>query len=414
MNKKHTLRKICITALAGIIISSNCCITLATTKSELQDDKKEIDQQIKEAESDKAKVTTEKTQALKEIEKIDSQISDYQDQINELDDKLDDIQSNIKKEETNLQQSEEEYKKQKDLLDTRLVTIYESGDVTYLDVLLSSTSITDLISKYYLVSELATYDTDLLNGIETKKNEIENIKQELEKNKKEIETTKTDKQKTSTALKDSKATKNTYVSKLTDEEKSIQSDIDQFEQDKRDIENQIRAIAKREAAKAAEEAKNNSKKNNNNSNSGGSGNSGNTSNPGTPGAKGFIRPVSGYSITTGFGAYKGHTGADFSGGGIAGKPVYAAKAGTVVTSKALKKANGEYRSYGEYIMINHHDGTMTLYAHGMPNSRKVSEGQSVSQGQVIMNVGTTGNSTGYHLHFEIWVNGKCVNPASYL
>lgn len=414
MNKKHTLRKICITALAGIIISSNCCITLASTKTELQNDQKEIDQQIKEAESDKAKVTTEKTQALKEIEKIDSQISDYQDQINELDDKLDDIQTNIKKEETNLKQSEEEYKKQKDLLDTRLVTIYESGDVTYLDVLLSSTSITDLISKYYLVSELATYDTDLLNGIENKKNEIENIKQELEKNKKEIETTKTDKQKTSTALKDSKATKNTYVSKLTDEEKAIQSDIDQFEQDKRDIESQIRAIAKKEAAqKAAEAAKKNNNKNNNSS-SGSSSNSGSSSSPGTPGAKGFIRPVSGYSITTGFGAYKGHTGADFSGGGIAGKPVYAAKAGTVVTSKALKTSSGAYRSYGEYIIINHHDGTMTLYAHGMPNSRKVSEGQSVSQGQVIMNVGTTGNSTGYHLHFEIWVNGKCVNPASYL
>ena len=112
--------------------------------------------------------------------------------------------------------------------------------------------------------------------------------------------------------------------------------------------------------------------------------------------------------------YANHTGVDFSGPGISGKPVLAAKSGTVVTSTALKNSNGTYRSYGEYIVINHHDGTMTLYAHGAPGSRLVSAGQKVSQGQQIMSVGTTGNSTGYHLHFEVRVNGVPVNPAPYL
>ena len=122
----------------------------------------------------------------------------------------------------------------------------------------------------------------------------------------------------------------------------------------------------------------------------------------------------GYSITCGWYGYAGHTGVDFSGSGISGKPILAAKSGTVVTSTALKYSNGNYRSYGEYIVINHHDGTMTLYAHGAPGSRLVSKGQSVSQGQQIMSVGTTGNSTGYHLHFEVWLNGVRVNPVNYL
>lgn len=414
MNKKDTLKKIGVAIIAGVIITSNVSISLATSKSELNAEKKDIQQQIDEANDDLRSVKTQKSQTLQEIEKIDDQISEYQNQINDLEDKIDEIKGNIEKAENNLKESEAEYKKQQELLDSRLVAIYESGDVSYLDVLLSSTSLTDFISNYYLVSELATYDTELLNEIEAKKKEIENIKLELVNSKKEVETAKSSKQKTATALKDTKATKNTYVSKLSAEEKSIQDDLDQFEQDKRQIESQIREIAKAEAKKAAEEAAKKQQNSNSSNSGGGTSNSGSSSNPGSPNAKGFIRPVSGYSITTGFGAYKGHTGADFSGSGIAGKPIYAAKSGTVVTSKALKTSSGEYRSYGEYILINHHDGTMTLYAHGMPNSRKVSEGQSVSQGQTIMNVGTTGNSTGYHLHFEIWVNGKAVNPASYL
>ena len=80
----------------------------------------------------------------------------------------------------------------------------------------------------------------------------------------------------------------------------------------------------------------------------------------------------------------------------------------------MRKANGDYKSYGEYIVINHHDGTMTLYGHLLSGSRTVSPGDSVSQGQVIGTVGSTGHSTGPHLHFEVRVGGSPVNPISYL
>ena len=120
-------------------------------------------------------------------------------------------------------------------------------------------------------------------------------------------------------------------------------------------------------------------------------------------------------------SYAGHTGVDVN-IGVTGKTVVAAKAGTVVTSTALKNSNGDYRSYGEYVTINHGDGTVTLYAHMLAGSRKVTSGQKVSQGQAIGTVGSTGNSTGTHLHFEVQVltnsggtyKFKPVNPIPYL
>ena len=109
---------------------------------------------------------------------------------------------------------------------------------------------------------------------------------------------------------------------------------------------------------------------------------------------------------------KYHGAVDFGSGGIAGQPVYAAKEGTVILTANLKS------SYGTYIIIKHNNGLYSLYAHGQAGSICVSEGQYVSQGQQIMKVGSTGNSTGAHLHFEIRVSpggyNNRVNPQNYL
>ena len=181
--------------------------------------------------------------------------------------------------------------------------------------------------------------------------------------------------------------KNTLVSTLSAEEKELQQKVEEFEKDKKDIAAELARIAANSSVTQSV----------------------------TPSTAGYISPIIGKTkknITTGYYGYKGHTGVDFA---IAkGTPIVAVKSGTVAISRALKNPNGTYSSYGEYIVINHHDGTMTLYAHGLPGSRKVVEGQGVSQGQQIMSVGTTGNSTGYHLHFEVRINGKCVDPTPYL
>ena len=146
---------------------------------------------------------------------------------------------------------------------------------------------------------------------------------------------------------------------------------------------------------------------------------------GSPSSSGYIFPVAGCSKSSirnkSFPSYSGHTGVDVN-IGVAGKSVVAVKDGVVVTSTALKNPSGNYRSYGEYIIIRHTDGTMTLYAHMLAGSRTVSVGQMVKQGQVIGTVGSTGNSTGTHLHFEVRVLSnssgkylyKVVNPIPYL
>ena len=132
---------------------------------------------------------------------------------------------------------------------------------------------------------------------------------------------------------------------------------------------------------------------------------------------GYIFPVQGLSKANinnkVYPSYPTHTGVDIN-IGVTGKKVVAAKGGTVVVSTAMRNAKGAYKSYGEYIIINHHDGTMTLYAHMLSGSRTVQEGDTVKQGQVIGTVGSTGNSTGPHLHFEVRVGGSPVNPLPYL
>ncbi len=390
--KKIGLKILGVLVIAVILLQYN--VVIAATKSELNASSNETDQKIEEAKEELENINSEKSEALQQVEELITQISSYQSEIDQLDAQIADKNSQIEDAQNKLNEKQEDYDSQQELLEKRLVATYEAGETSYLDVLLSSDSLTDLISNYYLISEITESDLELMDKIKKEQEEIEAAKQTLETSKQELDSTRAQKQQKTTELQNAKSEKDNYVAQLNEEEKNTQAELEQFEQDKRDIQAQLAAIAKQEAANA------------------GNSNVSNITN--NPSSSGYIRPVVGYSITTGWMGYSGHTGVDFSGSGIAGKPVLAAKAGTVVTSTALKYANGNYRSYGEYIVINHHDGTMTLYAHGAPGSRLVSAGQTVSQGQQIMSVGTTGNSTGYHLHFEVRVNGTPVNPAPYL
>ena len=390
--KKISLKILGVVLLVTILLQYN--VVIAATKSELNESSNETDKKIEEAKEELENINSEKSQTLQQVEELITQISSYQSEIDELDAKISDMNSEIKKKKKKIEEKQEDYDSQQELLEKRLVATYEAGETSYLDVLLSSDSITDLISNYYLISEITENDMKLMDEIKKEQEEIEKAKQTLETSKQELDSTKAQKQQKATELQNAKSQKDSYVAQLNEQEKNTQAELEQFERDKREIQAQLAEIARKEAENA------------------GNSNVDNITN--NPSASGYIRPIVGYSITTGWMGYRGHTGVDFSGAGISGKPILAAKAGTVVTSTALKYPNGNYKSYGEYIVINHHDGTMTLYAHGAPGSRLVREGQSVSQGQQIMSVGTTGNSTGYHLHFEVRVNGVPVNPAPYL
>lgn len=143
------------------------------------------------------------------------------------DTKIADLNTQISENEAKLAEAEEDYKQQEELLEKRLVASYEAGETSYLDFLLSSDGIIDFISNYFLVTEIATTDAELLDSIEQQKNEIEQAKTDLENDKRELDTSKAEKQSVATELEQTKSEKNAKVAKLTEDEQAIQAQIDE-------------------------------------------------------------------------------------------------------------------------------------------------------------------------------------------
>ena len=406
------LRILGIVLIIMIVITYNN-ISIGASISDLQDQQSSVSDKIEEQEQKLEEIKTEKSETLTSVEQLSSQISSYESEIEQLNEQIASLENQIKEAQEQIAKDEEQYKKDQEALNERLVTIYENGETSYLDVLLSSSSLTDFISGYYIVSELTAYDTEMLEKLEEEKQKIENEKNQMEANQEEVKTAKEAQQSKQEELKVAKAEKEKYFSELTEEEQKTQETIEELEETNKDIDKQIEAAqAAIEAAKKAAASKPNK----------GSGSSSSVPS-GTPGSSqsssGFIWPVNTqYRVTTGWYYSSGslHGAVDFSGSGISGSPAYAVADGYVVTSTAVTDGHGNYTSYGNYVLIAHYNGLYTLYAH--LSSRSVSTGQTVSQGQVIGAVGSTGNSSGPHLHFEVRTSpGKYanrVNPLNYL
>lgn len=388
MEKKNLKKIFYVGVILSVLLVSSFSVVFATTESDLKNKKNDIDAQIKATNSEIAGVKKKMTEALTQINKLNTQISSYQNEINDLNGQISTLTAQITEKEANIAEQQKKYEEQQDAYNKRLVALYESGSTSYLDMLLSSNGLADFISKYYIISELAEYDQDLLKKIEATKNQIVTEKQELENAKNTIATSKEQIQIKQNSLNVSKNDKNKLVNNLSSEEKELNEQLEEFEKDKREIEEEIAALARKNNTSGVSVV---------------------------PSAAGYISPLPGKTkrnITMGYYGYSGHGGVDFA--CSSGTPIVAVKSGTVVKSMAKKNAKGNYVSYGEHIIIDHGDGTMTLYAHGLAGSRLVSVGQSVSQGQQIMSVGSTGNSTGPHLHFEVYAGGKRTNPTAFL
>lgn len=405
---------IIINMLFIIFLYSN--ISLAASMNELKNEKNNVSSSISETEKELDDISDEKSETLEQVEKLITQISDYKSEIDELNTNISNLETKISSTEKKIAEDEAEYKKEDEKLNERLVAMYQSGDTTYLDFLLSSASIVDFISSYYLVSEVTDYDTQMLEEIEEHKQKIENEKAELENDKSELEKSKTTVQSRQQALEVAKKEKDEYIDQLTEKEKSAQEKLQDLQDTNDELDQQIKEAQEKIAqARAAAQAR--ATANTAGKNTGISTTHYAPSSSTDTSSSGFIWPVyTRYSVTTGWYYSSGslHGGVDFSGSGICGTPVYAVSDGYVVTSTA-KMRNGKYISYGNYILIAHYNGLYTLYAH--LSSRSVSAGQTVSQGQVIGTVGSTGNSSGPHLHFEVRTNGKFasrVYPMNYL
>lgn len=380
------------------VVLGNVVNVFATTSADnLRKQQQQNQQQIEDAKNKQKEIRNQMTDIQRQVDELDSKISDYESDIYDLNSQIEEVSKNINSAEIELQKTEKDLEEKEELLEKRLVASYKAGSTSYLDVLLDSDSLTSFLSSYYLVEQISENDTKLINTVKETKQQIENSKAQLEENKASLENIKQSEVVKKSELDATKKEKEQAVAKLSNEDKEVQSKIDEM----RSEDSKIRAAI----AKAEREANRTSSRGNGGSRSP-------SSNPG-----GFIYPVpAAYKkVTSGmyYSESKRYHGAyDFGSAGIAGQPVYAVKDGTVIYTANLTN------SYGTHVIIRHSSGLYTLYAHGQAGSLSVSVGQKVSQGQQIMRVGSTGNSTGAHLHFEVRVGsggyGDRVNPGAYL
>lgn len=401
--KKMYLKVVSILVIATVILNT---VSISYAASSISSQKNELNQKIQETKDNLNEVNSQKEESQDKVNNLSSQIDSYESKINSLKSEIETKTNEVNELQKKLDELEAEREKNQSLLDERLVTLYESGEVSYLDMLLSSTDLTDFISSYYMIETLTAADKELIQNLENDKKEIADTQEKVNNSLGEIEKNKTELESVQQELSKAKNEEQTKVDKLTEQSHDLENDVEEYEKKMKELDAKEKA---QEAAlqKKYEEAKKKAEQGNS---SGSNSNSGSSSG-GSVSSKGFIRPVKTGKITAGmyYSSGKYHGAVDF--GVSVGTPVYAAADGIVVTSTW-----GGSDSYGYYIKIKHYNGLYTLYAHGSSLVAKV--GQELKQGQLIMYSGNTGNSTGPHLHFEVRVapggyNNR-VNPLNYL
>ena len=352
----------------------------------LEEQKAEVDQKLEEANTKLEYVQTEMGTTLNKIQELDDSITNYQSQLADLNAQISDLEVKIKETNSKLEEIEAMYNRKQITLKKRVVAMYEAGDSTYIDLLMSSSSIVEFLSNYFLIEQLMQYDTNLLNEMENTRLQIEQIKSNQETQEKQIKTNRQKVNQTQILLQNTKVIQENYILQLTDEEKALNEQITKYKEEQREIENQILAAINWSGTMAIQF---------------------------TGGAMVWPIAMEGTYITSGYGyrthpiqgVYKKHAGIDISGANVYGAPVVAAADGVVIYA-------GWISGYGNCVMINHGNGIVSLYGHG--SEIITTMGATVKQGTIVMKVGSTGNSTGPHVHFEIRKNGQVVDPIPYL
>ena len=358
---------------------------LQQQQQQLKQKKAQVDSQISSLKNDKAK-----KQQYKDA--LTTQINTVQQQIDNLNDQINGLNADITDKENQIAQKQKDIDDNVDKLKERLRAIYLTGDASTLEIILNAKSVMDLADKTEMLQAITQHDTDLINTISDQMKSVQEQKEEIEKNRDTVSSSKKELDEKQTEL-------SGYVNE-------VNQALAEISQDQSAAEAQSRAIAKQEdeTAKAVDDwyAQYYASQGSGTSGSGGYVSTGN-----------FMWPVpSCTSITSGFGYRWGslHKGIDISRSGIYGAAIVAADSGKVIQAGFGNYGTG-YGGYGNVVAIDHGGGYSTLYAH--MSRVAVSKGQQVQKGQVIGYVGSTGDSTGPHCHFEIRVNGVAKDPLNW-
>ena len=349
---------------------------------DLNDQYKELEEQQKEIQSQINAAKNEKDKYLAEKNQLNGQIDNTQAQINVLTNKIGLLDTMIAENNASIADLEEEIDQDYAIFRQRARASYMSGDSSTISLLLGADSFSDFLMKADITARVAENDRAIITGLEENISELQKLQEQNEANKADLNASKG-------TLDEKKQQLNGQVNQIQGQIEDIAALQKQYEANKAAIDKMMAQVQSEiNDIYASYESKGEY----------------------TGGV--MTWPVPGY---TGITSYYGwrfnntdfHTGIDISGANIYGKNIVAAADGIVI------KAQQTYVQgvgYGRYLLIDHGGNISTLYGH--TSQLLVSEGDHVSRGQAIAKVGSTGWSTGPHLHFEVRENGTAVNPLS--
>lgn len=423
MNKlKRILCAMLCVCMISIPMAIPTTVSAEDSISDLEQQLQQLEQEnqkyqkiLDDTKSDIAEKEEYKSALVSKVQVLDEKIAVTREKISSLNDDIKEKQDAYDK---GLSEVEDQF----DALANRLRILYMSGNATDLEIIFGAKDFSDLIDKMELVKSLANSDKELISEIQTKLDELSTKKESLEADKKDLETQqaslKSDQNEFNKLISDNdEILKNLYASN-SEAQNSLESAALQSDEIEAKI-SQYYAAQKAAAERAAQASQSSSSSSSGSSSSGSS--SSGSSSVIVPSGSGFAWPTPGFTYLSSE-WYEdrevyNHGGIDIAGAGIMGTPVVAAADGTVIASNSSCTHNwgksyscGCGGGYGNYVMISHAGGKMTVYGH--LTSLTVSTGQTVSRGQVIGYVGSTGNSTGPHLHYECRLNGVRYNPMS--
>lgn len=370
-----------IVTYAGAVTQSEIN-SLKGDKTALANEKKELQNQLKEIQNDKSKAMEQKLL-------LEQQINVIQSEINNIAAQIDLYVQMIEEKEAALAQAQEDEAAQYALFCERVRYMEEDGNISYWSILFNAADFSDLLDRFTMVSEIMEYDDAVMDQLIAIREQIAQDKLELEEAKAGEEEAKAEQEAAKAELKSQEAEVDKLVAEISAKEDEAEDALDALNAEAAKLDKEIAALEKKLqeelAAKGTE----------------------------ITSEKGYLWPLNGYrnlsSLCGGRIDPITHKPATHSGIDIPaprGTSIMAAKSGVVITSSYNKSG------YGQYVVISHGNGNTTLYAHMIQGSQKVKVGDTVKQGQVIGLVGTTGRSTGYHLHFEVRVNNSRIDPST--
>ncbi len=339
-----------------------------------------VDAQLKSAEA-------QKNYAVNKRAAVKAEINVIQEQIDNLNERMTALNSNIEIQEIAIVNKQMEIEESQTKFEYRLVANQTSGSTGMWTMLFSASSFSDFLTSLETIRQFAEYDTQLIKSLREDKESLEKMKTTLEEDKKDLE-------KVIEETDAKRAELDKKYEELNGEVYSLTAIAEQYAKNKAQVEaDMANAQAEIDAFYMYGML-------------GGDYVGGEFTYP-VPSTH-YISSYYGWR-TIGSNYSDFHTGIDFTGAGCYGAPIVAANSGTVTFTKTTYIPG---KGYGKYLIVDHGGGKSTLYAHC--SSIAVNVGDVVAKGQVIAYIGSTGFSTGAHLHFEIRINGQHVNPLPYM